>query len=446
MLKFCRVTSHDFGKLMIKLPEVFGVSADPVLSYVVRDNIDGLFTSVLKEDKHVVVYGASKQGKTALVSRYIPYEQNVVVRLSPNTNVEDIYSSILRQCGVEIELGAVEEKTNAVSATLGVKAKATLWFFGEGEANASGTAKAGSKTQKTSKTIPFNLAIAQDIAELLKEVSFNKKIVLENFHYLDVEKQRQLSFDLRSFQEMGIIFVVVGVWRQKDKLRIYCPDLTDRVVDVAVEPWTEEEFRKVAVQGAKQLNVKFSSEVIQQCIENSFGSVGVFQELLKHTCMAAGVQERKFQCQHIADLAYADKAIKEKASQYGATHQQALELISSGNVAYSKEKEKTPLHLPYYLVCAILERGFAGLEHGISRTDITECIKQHHHRKDDVRASDMSNLLHNLSSLQHKKGINPPLIDYDMGKRQLYAIDSTFFFFLRNCDLDQVKDELPSPI
>ena len=45
---------------MTKLSEVFGVSADHVLSYIVRDSIDGLFTSVLKEDKHVVVYGASK--------------------------------------------------------------------------------------------------------------------------------------------------------------------------------------------------------------------------------------------------------------------------------------------------------------------------------------------------------------------------------------------------
>lgn len=70
---------------MTKLAEVFGVSADPVLSYIVRDNIDGLFTSVLKEDKHIVVYGASKQGKTALVSRYLPYDENIVVRLSPNT-------------------------------------------------------------------------------------------------------------------------------------------------------------------------------------------------------------------------------------------------------------------------------------------------------------------------------------------------------------------------
>jgi hypothetical protein len=431
---------------MTYLTKVFGVGTEPVLSYIVRDNIDGLFTKVLEEDKHVVVYGASKQGKTALVSRYLPYDENIVVRLSPSTNVEDIYSSILRQSGIEIETGKIDEKSTETSATLGIKAKATLWLFGEGEASASGTAKAGDKSQKTSKTIPFNLAIAQDIAELLKAVNFNRKIILENFHYLEEVKQRQFSFDLRSFQEMGIIFIVLGVWRQKDKLRIYCPDLTDRVVDVPVEPWTGDEFQKVAEEGAKYLNIDFSPQVIQRCVENSFGSIGVFQELIKLTCVAAGVEERVLTPQSIANVSYADKAIADKADSYGATHQQALELISSGNVTHSKEKEKTPLHLPYYLVCAILEIGYSGFEHGISRSDLIERIKQHHHRKDDVRASDMSNLLHNLSTLQHKKGINPPLIDYDKGKRQLYAIDSTFFFFLRNCDLVLVKDELPSPL
>lgn len=431
---------------MTKLTEVFGVSADPVLSYIVRENIDGLFTTVLKEDKHIVVYGASKQGKTALVSRYLPYDKNIVVRLSPNTNVEDIYSSILRQCGVEIETGSVEEKASEASANLGIKAKATLWFFGEGEASASGGIKSADKSQRTSKTVPFNLAVAQDIAELLNSVGFKKKIVLENFHYLTEEKQRQLSFDLRSFQEMGIIFVVLGVWRQKDKLRIYCPDLTDRVVDVAVEPWSNDEFRSVAAQGAKHLNLEFDEQVIRRCVENSFGSIGVYQELVKHTCIAAGVQEYKPSSQRIADVKLADRAIKEKSDQYGATHQQALELIASGNVTHSKEKEKAPLHLPYYLVRTILEMGYGGLANGASRSEITDLIKQHHHRRDDVRGSDMSNLLHNLSSLQHKKGINPPLIDYDIGKRQLYAIDSTFFFFLRNCNLQMVIDELPSPI
>jgi len=431
---------------MALLEKVFGVSADPVLSYVERTEIDGKFTDALKTPKHVVVYGSSKQGKTALVSRHLPYEENVVVRLSPSSNVEDIYSSILRQAGVELEISKTEEIAGEVSATLGIKAKAKIWLFGEGEMNASGYVKSTDKTQRALHTISFNLAVAQDIAELLKKIGFCKKVILENFHYLAEEKQRHLAFDLRSFQEMGIIFVILGVWRQKDKMRIYCSDLTDRVVDVPVEPWDTADFTKVAKAGAKELNITISSSIISTCIENSFGSVGVFQELMKEVCVAAKIKETQKEEIGLYNTTLAELAIKEKAEQYCATHQQALELISSGNVTHSKDKERKPLHLPYYLVMVILALGSEGFKYGVSRSEITAQIKTRHHRKNDVRPTDMTNLLHNLSALQHKKGINPPLIDYDIGKKMLYAIDSTFFFFLKNCNLQEISEEIASPI
>lgn len=58
---------------MAGIEQVFGVSASPVLSYVQRETVDDSFITALKADKQVVVYGSSKQGKTALVQRYLPY-------------------------------------------------------------------------------------------------------------------------------------------------------------------------------------------------------------------------------------------------------------------------------------------------------------------------------------------------------------------------------------
>lgn len=432
---------------MAQLSEVFGVSPNQVLSYVERNNIDEKFQRSLGTGNHIVVYGASKQGKTALVSRYLPYDENVVVRLTPSTNISDVYTSILRQLGIEIEIGSESEKSTSSSATVGIKAKAKLLLFGEGEANASAKLEAGDKQKIIYKTIPFNLAVAQDISELLHTIKFDKKVILENFHYLDEEKQRELAFDLRTFQETGVIFVILGVWRKKDKLRNFCTDLTDRVDDIPVEPWVEPDFRKVIRKGSQELNISISESVVSRIISNSFGSIGVLQELLRECCAAAGVIET---CAgdglHLADDSYADAALSKKCDDYRENHQQDLELLASGNVTHSKDKEKVPLHLPYYLVRVIAQKGYDGIIGGLSRSDITDSIKSMHHRPEDVRPSDMSNLLHNLSSLQFKKKINPPLIDYDKGKRMLFAIDSTFFYFLKNSDLAQFEEELPSPM
>jgi hypothetical protein len=431
---------------MSELNKVFGVSPEQVLSYVERDKIDTKFSDSLSTGNHIVVYGASKQGKTALVSRHLPYDENIVVRLTPNTNISDIYSSILRQEGVEIETTNQSEESSASSASVGIKAKAKI-FFGEGEASATGTISAGDKKSKSYQTVPFNLAVAQDISELLHKINFSKKIILENFHYLDEEKQRELSFDLRTFQETGIVFVVLGVWRKKDRLRTFCPDLTDRVNDIPVEPWIEDDFRRVIEKGCQELNITISMSIVTKFLANSFGSIGVLQELLKACCNSAGInQTHKGDKHYLANDSFADEALEEKCNEYRENHQQALELLASGNVTHSKGKEKAPLHLPYYLVKVIAQNGYNGIIGGLSRADITNGIKAMHHRAEDVRPGDISNLLHNISHLQFKKKLNPPLIDYDQGKRLLFAIDSTFFYFLKNSNLGEFEEELPSPL
>lgn len=432
---------------MVELNRVFGVSPNQVLSYIEREKIDTKFHDSLNTGNHIVVYGASKQGKTALVSRYVPYDDNIVIRLTPNSNISDIYSSILRQVGIEIEVSSQINTSTDTSATVGIKAKAKILFLGGGEANADGTVSSGNKKEKSYQTIPFNLAVAQDISEILHKISLRKKIILENFHYLDEEKQRELSFDLRTFQESGIIFIILGVWRKKDKLRNFCPDLTDRIDDVPVEPWEECDFRKVIEKGSEELNISLSESIAANFIHNSFGSVGVLQELLRVFCKNAGVNKTHVgDTLNIDDNSHASAALSEKSDEYRETHQQALELLASGNVTHSKGKDNAPLHLPYYLVRVIAQKGYDGVFGGLSRADITEGIKAIHHRPADVRPSDISNLLHNISSLQFKKKLNPPLIDYDRGKRQMFAIDSTFFYFLKNSDLAEFEEELPSPL
>ena len=80
------------------------------------------------------------------------------------------------------------------------------------------------------------------------------------------------------------------------------------------------------------------------------------------------------------------------------------------------------------------------------RLDIHERIRQIHHRGDDVRASDMSNLLGGLANLQSVKSISPPIIDYDAQNRLLQVVDSTFYFFIKNSDTDEILAAIQSPL
>jgi hypothetical protein len=51
-----------------------------------------------------------------------------------------------------------------------------------------------------------------------------------------------------------------------------------------------------------------------------------------------------------------------------------------------------------------------------------------------------------LTDIQSNKGISPPVIAYDSNSRQLKVVDSTFYFFLKNANLSEMKEEIVCPL
>jgi hypothetical protein len=430
---------------MALLSEVFGVSSKPILSYVEREDVDTRFREALASDKQVIVYGSSKQGKTALVSKYLPYKENILVSLTPKTTVLDIYQTILSTSGIRLKGGSTQKSSTETSIGFSAKVKAMIPIFG-GEVGSKGEVKAGSDQEEDFEEVPINLELPQHISELLRKIHSKRWVILENFHYLDDATQKQFAFDLRAFQELGVRFVILGVWREKNRMAQFNGDLLDRVVEIPVEPWTQTDFRRVAEKGAEILKVTFADEVLNGAIEASFSSIGVFQELLKGICAEAAIEATGPSTIAICDLSLLDHTVMNKASDYSARHQRALEAIAAGHPSGGAKGDLPPLYLPYYLVRVVLEAGFDGIANGMRRSDIHDQIRLIHHRGDDVRASDMSNLLHGLGNLQSVKSISPPIIDYDSQKRVLQVVDSTFYFFIKNSDTREILEGIQNPL
>ncbi|MDR7868132.1 MAG: hypothetical protein RIN56_15150 [Sporomusaceae bacterium] len=429
----------------VKLDQVFGVSTEQLSSYLVREKVDGLFLSALNSNKQIVVYGSSKQGKTALVTKYTPYDQNIKVSCSPKADIEDIYKSILRQLGIEISTSKVAKSGSRYNIGAVAKIKAILFPI-SGESSVKSDISATTEKSEEVVSVEFNLSLAQDISELIKVAVKGKFIILEDFHYLSSEVQKQLAFDLRTFQEMGIRFIVLGVWREKNRLAQYNGDLLDRIIEVPVEPWLKEEFLEVIHKGEAALNIKFSYEVYDELLANAFDSIGVVQELLRSVCEQSRISETQKETKAINDQELLKKAIRRKSAEYAARHVRALEMIAEGRKPTSTKNGLEPLCLPYYSVKAILTIEFDSILRGIRRELLEAEIKKLHHRPADVRPGDMSNLLHNFALLQLEKDIRPPIFDYNRDSRVLKIIDSTFYFFMRNVNKTVILDNLINPL
>lgn len=425
---------------MVELVQVFGVSKEMVLSYMERDQVDGKFKEALQTDKHIIVHGSSKQGKSALRQKHLEEKDEVLIQCGPLHDTSDIYSSILRQLGIQLESSSTE-KTSAngeINAKLRVKAMVPL--FGEAQVEAGG--KSGETTEKTVnyKAIEINLELAQDIGEVINTAYFKKFVILENFHYLTDEVQKKLAFDLRSFQEIGIRFIILGIWRERNRLNQFNGDLVDRIVEIPIEPWEERDFDRVIKKGTELLNIQFSGDVTIRIKENSFGNIGIVQELCKQFCVVSEISNTKAIRQNFGDLQLLEKAIHTKVEDYSSRHLRGLESIADASRLYERG-----LFLPYYIVKVIVESEIDDLKQGLPRADLHRKIKDAHYRPGDVRTNDMTNLLHGLGDLQSKKSIVPPLFDYDRTNRTLRVIDSTLFFFLKFSDRNEILEDIPNP-
>ncbi|ANQ57202.1 ATPase AAA [Vibrio parahaemolyticus] len=430
----------------MNVEDVFGVSGKQVASYVERVHVDDKFKDALRTDKQIIVYGSSKQGKTALVKKYIPYEDNILISLSPKTTLKDIYQSILRKSGVVLKTSYTE----GTGDTTKVKSKASIQ--GAVAMVMKGKVEVGLEKDRIAKTdeqydeIEFNLELPDDVADLIHRVGHKKVVILENFHYLPEELQRTFAYDLRTFQDLKIRFIILGVWKEANRLAQYNGELQDRVYEIPVEPWLEEDFREIARKGEELLNIKFATVILEQCIENAFSSVGVFQELLKNTCFESGVVNKQSSSVFLENVEAFERAITSKTEEYSGRHLRNLESIACGNGVQISKDKPLPYFLQYYIVMHILEIGYRGLNGGITKEALLHGIKQVHHRKDELKGTQLTTVLKGLTELQANKGISPPVIAYDSNSRQLKVVDSTFYFFLKNAELEDIKDEIICPM
>ena len=427
-----------------KTSDVFGVRSQLIESYIERPSVDELFSAALKDKNQVIVYGSSKQGKTSLTLKHLQPDDYVKVECSPQTQAIDIYRSILRQSNITYFESNTQGLSFEISSNVNAGVKIKVPFVGEASLGALTADKTNQNSSAKELYIEYNLELAQDVSELLRKKNIEKFIVLENFHYLSLEVQERLAYDLRVFQDLGVIFIVLGIWREANRLVQFNGDLLDRVTEVPVEPWLDEDFLKVIEKGSKLLNVDFSN-IQAKLIKCSFDSVGVVQELCKQCCIAAGVTETNDFTIEITEE-HLKSALETKAGEYGGRHIRNFESFVDIARKTSNQSGKPSLAFPFYFIQLLLKSDLENIEQGLSRSSLLEGIRRVHHRPDDVRSGDLGAFLHNITQHQISKRIQPPFVDYDRGSKLLKIIDSSLYFFLRHCDRDAIFADIPHPI
>ena len=271
------------------MQEVFGVTPGVKShSYVDRGGLDEELRFAAESQRLVIIHGDSKQGKTWLRQSVLPAEECITVQCMVGGSPASILTQALGILGIKAELrqssannlqGSFDFST---SGELGINLLAKIGL----KSKIGG--KAGHQTTKEFEPIGQTTADLAWVAKLLQ--ASEKRLVIEDFHYLDEVSRKQFAFLLKALGDYGVHPVIIGVWPQNHLLTYYNGDLSERVEDIHLT-WESEELEAVLQQGATALNITISPPLRKALVADAYGNVGTLQSLAQVLCKAEGIYE-----------------------------------------------------------------------------------------------------------------------------------------------------------
>ncbi|MEQ1625687.1 MAG: hypothetical protein ABL870_13385, partial [Sediminibacterium sp.] len=268
----------------LDLDEVFGVSRNIPGSYKSRESVDDLFLESLQQKKHIVIFGSSKQGKTCLRKRHLKESRYITIHCNTNLDLKGLNEQILKLAGYEITIS----KTNTVGGTANAEIEAGFKIIVQATAKFSTEARI--EKNKTTSPLTIDLNDVNDIINALKEISFTKIILLEDFHYLNIKTQIDFVNCLKAYyDESSLRFIIVGIWLDENKLITWNGDLAGRITPINADKWEPNDLKSMIEDGCYLLNIRFDELLIDDIIVESFDNVYFVQQMCYSICKKSKV-------------------------------------------------------------------------------------------------------------------------------------------------------------
>lgn len=410
---------------MPKLHEVFGISASvPKYTYVDRLGLDSQFEYFLTADRHIVVHGGSKQGKTVLRRKHLTEAQSIVVSCGPNDTVDSIYERILTGTGAKVPSTTGRKSTTEVGGSVEGSGGIELPFIAK--LGAKGEAR-GSKAVETMQVDEF-VGSKVSIDTVITAIRASRRtLVIEDFHYLAEDERRKLAFALKALWDSKTFVIIVGIWAEQNRLTFYNGDLSGRVEEVDVR-WQESELRSVVKEGEKALNISISPSCTNELIRDANANVGLLQRLLEGICREAEIVETAMSHQTIGSADLLQKCRVRVCASAERRYFSFANVVSRG----FKNPEKTKLKLYRQIVRACVDKCTDDeLINGIDREVLLAKVQMY---EPDADLQNLQKALILIDRLQAERGINPPVLSYEELSRRLILVDRELLFFRKYSD------------
>lgn len=418
----------------MQLDEVFGISPGELASYVERA-ADQKFIQYCNSSKHIVVYGSSKQGKTSLRKKHLGSEHCISINCQSNWSLKHLYESVLRRAGYEPKISSEQKSSKGRKGGGSIKLKAMLPGVGQGSASVGAKAQTTETVSETFGTLEINPHDPNDIIRALQDINFRKWIVLDDFHYLPQETQREFAAALKAFfDESRIRFIIIAVWREPNRISAL-GDLALRCVSVDVDIWNSDELKKVIEKGEAALNINFPKRLKKDLVDSAMGSVYIVQEVCYRLCQEEGVLKTQQHKISVGRRRKVEPFIDDVINQFTGIYKSFFTSFSYGF-------QSTGLEMYKWLLLPVISANSDRLQKGIPLGEITSTIPKYHPRGASVKSANIVQALKFVAGLQAQQNIKPFILDYDESNRILYIVDRSFILWIERQDRSELLDEL----
>lgn len=401
------------------LRDVYGVSPTvPQYTYVDRSDLDARIAYILKANRHLIIHGGSKQGKSVLRRKHIKESDSFVVQCQPEDTVLTIFKRIVDACEPYTVTTRKSARSAKGSGGLGANAELAIPLFAKGTANISAGAETGIATEETREFVADRMSL-EYLARCVKAARL--RIVLEDFHYLAEEEREKLAFALKALWDLQVFVVIIGIWAEQNLLLRYNNDLSGRLEEIDVR-WSNDELELVISQGEKPLNITFGQSLRREMVSDANGNVGLLQRLLEGVCLVGRVYQTQDNHKAITDGTLLEKC---RITLCQASDRR---YVGFANIRGYRNPENTKLDLYRRIARVVIEATDRELLDGISRDDVLKRIQQW------APEADLQNLqkaLIRLDQLQIKRKISPLIASYSDGSSQKLALVDRELLFYR---------------
>ena len=410
----------------IETHEVFGVNTKiNSYSYVDRGGLDLELQRMSQRNKHISLKGESKSGKSWIRQKNFPDANVVQCRLGFDT--KDIYTALLSELDISL----------TVSKTSSLEGKMELSGNGEVGWKLLAKAQAGVNASFTKSGENARSPVGKDINDLSFICSIisksGRRVVIEDFHYLGFDTQRDMAHDLKALWDYGVFVTIVGVWVKRNYLTNLNPDLAGRITEVSIY-WTPEDLTQVIEKGTENLKVTIGDDIKEKLIHDCFGNVGLLQSLVLETLDHSKIERRQSNQQLADQISHFDTAALTYAEQLEAVYLEFGRRVSSG---IRKRKGSTNIYA--YTMAAIFSSSDRELIDGVNVDTIFERAQSRQRR---VQKPNLKQILRRIDTLQIDDRGKGLVVTFVEQSNSVAVVDRTVLFYRKYCTVNWPWEEI----